>query len=86
VGGFCAYITNLGDGDTQVDAYNDWGAASVTGNPAANRNNPSVRDMINNGKPIGSPGSLWNDWYGGPLGKKRFWYHWTQKTSCCGNE
>jgi RHS repeat-associated protein len=25
VGGFCAHMTNLGDGETQVDAYNDWG-------------------------------------------------------------
>jgi hypothetical protein len=40
--------------------------------------------MIVNGKPIGNPSTLWNDWYGGPLGKKRFWYHWAEK-SCCGN-
>jgi RHS repeat-associated protein len=85
VGGFCAYMTNLGDGETQVDAYNDWGAASGSRNPTANRNNPSLWDMIVNGKPWGNPSSLWNDWYGGPLGVKEFWYHWTEKTPCCGN-
>jgi RHS repeat-associated protein len=85
VGGFCAYMTNLGGGDLQVDAFNDWGAASGSRNPTANRNNPSLWDMIVHHAPIKNPSTLWNDWNGGPLGKQRFWYHWTEQSSCCGN-
>jgi RHS repeat-associated protein len=85
VGGFCAYMTNLGGGETQVDAFNDWGAASGSRNPTANRNNPSFWDMLVNHAPIKNPSTLWNDWYGGPLGKQRFWYHWTEQGTCCGS-
>jgi hypothetical protein len=85
VGGFCAYITDRGDGTVDVDAYNVWGAASGSRNPFGDRNQPSVWDMAVNGKPWSWDfSSLWNDWRGGPLGRMRFYYHWTETKPCCG--
>ena len=83
VGSFCARITNLGLGDVQIDAFNDWGLRSLTANPWARRNAPSLLDMLSRKAPWGLPGSLLNNTTNGPMHVQRFWYHWTDKSPCC---
>jgi hypothetical protein len=82
VGSFCAYLTNIGGHQIQVDAFNDWGFRSLTANPWASRSAPSAWDMVFNGAPFGIPGSLLPNTQWGPGHRMRFWYHWTEPSPC----
>jgi RHS repeat-associated protein len=84
VGSFCAYLQNTGNGEVQVDAFNDWGLRSLTHIPYTNRSNPSLQNMLLNGANWSIPSSLLNNTDSGWMSTKRFWYHWTEKSPCCG--
>ncbi len=84
VGSFCAYMTNLGGGEVQVDAFNDWGLKSLTANPWSSRTNASLVDMLRGKAPWSDPSSLLNNTNSGLMRRQRFWYHWTEKSPCCG--
>ena len=83
VGSFCAYITNIENGEIQIDAFNEWGFKSLTNNPWGNRAAPSLIDMVRHRAHWGKPGSLLNNTKSGPMQLQRFWYHWTEKSPCC---
>jgi RHS repeat-associated protein len=85
VGSFCAYMTSIGGGQVQVDAFNEWGLKSLTANPWGNRKGYSLIDMLSYRAPWGWPSSLLNNTMNGPMHRQRFWYHWTEKSQCCGN-
>jgi RHS repeat-associated protein len=84
VGSFCAYVTNLGNGEIQIDGFNEWGLKSLTANPWQDRRAPSLLDMLLGRASWGIPSSLLNNTKSGPMHKTRTWYHWTEKSPCCG--
>jgi RHS repeat-associated protein len=84
VGSFCANISVSG-GQMQVDAFNEWGFQSGTRIPGTNYHSPTLQDMIFNGAKRGMPSSILNNTLRGPMKVQRFWYHWSEKSTCCSN-